>query len=90
MSPNGAYQLVVIHGYTSFGALRLLSEKSDVATTTTNIRCRCNQYPGVFIGKLSEGLVYDLGYMCAFMHRIQQPMTRAWLATVDQDVLIKY
>lgn len=71
MSPNGAHQLVVTHGYNSFNALRLLADKSDVATTMTNIRCMYNQYPGVFKGTLSKGLVYDFGYMCAFMHRIQ-------------------
>ena len=44
----------------------------------------------MFIGTLSEGLVLDLGYMCEFMHRIQQPMTAAWLETIDQDTLMEY
>ena len=56
----------------------------------TTIRRRCDQYPGVFIGTLSEGLILDLGYMCEFMHRIQCPMTGAWLETIDHDVLIDY
>ena len=90
MSPNGAYQLVVTHGYDSFGALRLLSEKSDMATTMTSIRCRCNQYPGMFVGTLSKGLVLDLEYMCNFMRCIQRSMSRAWLATVTQDTLHEY
>ena len=68
MNANRAYQLVITHGYDRFSALRLLSERSDVATTMTSIRCKCNQYPGVFIGMLSKGLVLDLGYMCEFMH----------------------
>mgnify|MGYP006183729043 CR=1 FL=1 len=70
--------------------LRYLSQKQDVTMTIDNIKCKCNQYPGVSISRLMQNLIHDLGYMCNFMHCIQRPMSRAWLATVNQDTLHKY
>ena len=90
MTADGAYQMVVTHGYDHFEALRYLSDRQDVTTTMTTIRRRCDQYPGVLVTTLSEGLIFDLGYMCEFMYRIQRPMTGAWLQTIDHDILRDY
>ena len=77
MSADRAYQLVVTQWYGSFMPLRYLSEKQDVMTTIDNIKCKCNQYPGISISGLWQNLVHDLRYTCDIMHRIQRPMSRA-------------
>ena len=56
----------------------------------TNIHKPYGKYPGVSIKTISENFLKDFGFLCRFMHCIQQPMNIVWLKTIDQRVLLGY